>query len=87
MKVIVGLGNPGAKYAGSRHNMGFAVIDVLADRHGIRVNTVKQRGLCGSGIIGGQKVMLVKPQTYMNNSGECVRPVADYYQWIRRTSW
>ncbi|MBO6164662.1 MAG: aminoacyl-tRNA hydrolase [Lachnospiraceae bacterium] len=80
MKMIVGLGNPGDKYAGSRHNMGFRVIDILAERHGIRVNTGKQRGLMGSGVIGGQKVLLVKPLTYMNNSGECVRPAADYYK-------
>ena len=79
MKVIIGLGNPGTKYAGSRHNMGFAVIDELAERHGIRVNTSRQKGLCGSGIIAGQKVLLVKPQTYMNNSGECARPVMEYY--------
>ena len=80
MKVIVGLGNPGTKYAGSRHNMGFAVIDVLAERHGIRVNTLRYKALCGSGIIAGQKVLLVKPQTYMNNSGESVRPVSDFYK-------
>ena len=79
MKVIIGLGNPGLKYAGSRHNMGFAVIEELAERHGIRVNTVRQKGMCGSGIIEGEKVLLVKPQTFMNNSGECARPVVDYY--------
>ncbi len=80
MKIIIGLGNPGMKYAGSRHNMGFAVVDVLAERHGIRVNISRHKGLCGAGMIGGEKVLLVKPQTYMNNSGECVRPVADYYK-------
>lgn len=80
MKIIAGLGNPGTKYAGSRHNMGYAVVDVLAERHGIRVNTTRQRGLVGTGIIGGQKVLLVKPLTFMNLSGECVRPIADYYK-------
>ena len=79
MKIIIGLGNPGAKYAGTRHNMGFAVIDELAERHGIRVDSPRHKGLCGSGMIGGQKVLLVKPQTFMNNSGECARPVMDYY--------
>ena len=79
MKIIVGLGNPGSKYAGSRHNMGFSVVTELADRHNISLNTRFRKGLCGSGAIGGQKVLLVQPQTYMNNSGECVRPMADYY--------
>ena len=80
MKMIVGLGNPGDKYAGSRHNVGWSTIDVLADRHGIRMSAGKMKGLAGSGIISGEKVLLVKPTTYMNNSGECVRPLADYYK-------
>ena len=80
MKMIVGLGNPGMKYAGSRHNLGFSVAAELADRHNIRINTVRLKGLCGSGVIAGQKVLLVQPQTYMNNSGECVKPLADYYR-------
>lgn len=80
MIIIAGLGNPGDKYAGTRHNMGFGVIDELAERHRISMNSVKLKGLVGSGIIGGQKVLLVKPQTYMNCSGECVRPLADYYK-------
>ena len=79
MKIIIGLGNPGTRYAGSRHNTGFRVITELSDRHGIRVNTSRQKGLCGNGIIGGQKVMLVMPQTYMNNSGECAGPIVDYF--------
>ena len=80
MKIIIGLGNPGAKYAGSRHNMGFRVITELADRHHISVSTSRHKGLLGSGVIAGEKVLLVMPQTYMNNSGECARPVADYYR-------
>lgn len=80
MKLIVGLGNPAAKYEGTRHNIGFAVIDRLAETHGIRVNTNRQKGLCGTGILGGEKVMLVKPLTFMNLSGECIRPLMDYYK-------
>lgn len=80
MKMIVGLGNPGSKYEGTRHNTGFETLDILADRYGIRVNTNRQKGLIGSGRIGEEKVLLVKPLTYMNLSGECVRPVADYYK-------
>ena len=80
MKIIVGLGNPTDKYAGTRHNMGFGVIEELAERHAIRVNTNRHKGLCGSGIIAGEKVILAKPLTYMNNSGECVRPLADFYK-------
>ncbi len=79
MKIIIGLGNPGTRYAGSRHNAGFRAITELSDRHGIRVNINRQKGLCGSGVINGQKVMLVMPQTYMNNSGECVGPIVDYF--------
>ncbi|WP_434310750.1 aminoacyl-tRNA hydrolase [Hominifimenecus sp. rT4P-3] len=80
MKLIVGLGNPAAKYEGTRHNIGFSVIDRLAEAHGIRVNTNRQKGLCGTGILAGEKVMLVKPLTFMNLSGECIRPLMDYYK-------
>ena len=80
MKIIAGLGNPAAKYEGTRHNTGFAVIDQLAEKYSIRVNTNRQRGLCGAGIIGGEKVLLVKPLTFMNLSGECIRPLMDYYK-------
>ena len=80
MKMIVGLGNPGRKYAGTRHNTGFETLDRIAERNGIRVTTNRQKGLVGSGIIGGEKAILVKPMTYMNLSGECVRPIADYYK-------
>jgi PTH1 family peptidyl-tRNA hydrolase len=80
MFVIAGLGNPGRKYEGTRHNCGFAAIDVLADRIGTQIRTEKCKGLIGSGVIGGQKVLLVKPQTYMNLSGECLRAVCDWYK-------
>ncbi len=80
MYVIAGLGNPRKEYENTRHNIGFAVIDMLAERHGIRLNELKHKGLVGRGMIGGQKVLLVKPLTYMNLSGECIREVLDYYK-------
>ena len=80
MFVIVGLGNPSDEYAGTRHNVGFDVIDKLADKYNISVTERKHRAFCGKGIIGGQKVILVKPQTYMNLSGESVRSVLDFYK-------
>lgn len=80
MYIIAGLGNPGVQYAGTRHNAGFSVIDELADRYNISVDTAKHKGMIGKGAIEGQKVILVKPMTYMNNSGECIREVMDYYK-------
>lgn len=80
MYIIIGLGNPGEKYGHTRHNVGFEVIDILADRIGIHVEEKKHKGLCGRGVLEGQKVVLVKPQTFMNLSGECVRAAADFYK-------
>lgn len=80
MYIIVGLGNPGREYQNTRHNIGFNVIDALADSAGISVIEKKHRALIGKGVIDGQKVILVKPQTYMNLSGESVRDVIDYYK-------
>lgn len=80
MYIIVGLGNPGSKYAHSRHNAGFEALDLLADRSGIAVETKKFQALCGTGAIEGQKVLLLKPQTYMNLSGESVRAACDFYK-------
>lgn len=80
MFIIVGLGNPGKEYEGTRHNAGFDVIDRLADQYNISVEEKKHRAFCGKGVIAGQKVVLVKPQTYMNLSGESVRSVVDYYK-------
>lgn len=80
MKILVGLGNPSSKYEGTRHNVGFVVIDELAERWGIRVNTLRHRALCGSGFVGTEKVVLAKPVTYMNLSGEAVRPLTEYYK-------
>ena len=80
MFIIVGLGNPTDEYKGTRHNAGFDVIDALADKYNISVTERKSRAFCGKGIIAGQKVILVKPQTYMNLSGESVRGILDYYK-------
>jgi PTH1 family peptidyl-tRNA hydrolase len=80
MYIIAGLGNPGKEYDGTRHNIGFTVIDELADAYNINVDKKECKGLTGRGVINGNKVLLVKPQTYMNNSGECLRAVLDYYK-------
>ena len=80
MKVIVGLGNPGTKYAGTRHNIGFDTVTALADKYNIKLKDKKFNGLIGEGFIEGEKVMLVQPQTYMNLSGECVGLIAGFYK-------
>ena len=80
MYIIVGLGNPGKQYAHTRHNVGFDMIDELADKYGISVDTKKHKALIGKGVIEGNKVILAKPQTFMNLSGESVRALIDYYK-------
>ena len=80
MYLIVGLGNPEEEYSRTRHNMGFDVINKLAEKHNIKIEKNKFESLYGNGIIEGVKVILVKPQTYMNNSGEAVKPFADFYK-------
>jgi len=80
MFLIVGLGNPERKYSGTRHNVGFEAIDAISEKFGIEVNQKEHKGLVGKGIINGHKVMLVKPQTYMNLSGQCVFEMCQYYQ-------
>lgn len=80
MFMIVGLGNPDARYKNTRHNIGFDVVDALAQRYDVDVSMRKHRAYCGKGVIQGQKVLLVKPQTYMNLSGESVRAAAEYYK-------
>lgn len=80
MFIIVGLGNPTLQYEGTRHNVGFDVIDAIADKYNISVDGRKNRAYIGKGIIEGQKVILAKPQTYMNLSGESVRGLIDYYK-------
>lgn len=80
MYIIVGLGNPTKQYENTRHNVGFDAIDILADRYNISVTEKKHRAYCGSGYIEGQKVLLMKPQTYMNLSGESVVSAVDFYK-------
>ncbi len=80
MFVIVGLGNPGKKYENTRHNAGFVAIDALAEKYGISFSEKKHKAICGTGVIEGVKVLLVKPQTFMNLSGESVRSVLDFYK-------
>ena len=80
MYIIAGLGNPGREYENTRHNAGFASLDALAKRHGIELTTRKFQALAGSGYIDGQKVLLVKPQTYMNLSGESLRAACDFFK-------
>ena len=80
MYIIVGLGNPGREYVNTRHNIGFDVIDVLADEENISVLEKKHKAIIGKGIVAGQKCILAKPTTYMNRSGESVREMIDYYK-------
>ncbi len=80
MYIIAGLGNPSKEYEGTRHNAGFQVIDRIAEKYNISVDVKKHRALIGKGIIAGQKVILAKPQTFMNLSGESIRSLLDYYK-------
>lgn len=80
MFIIVGLGNPDKQYEGTRHNVGFDVIDAIAEKYNIPVDTKKHRAYVGKGIIDGCKVILAKPQTYMNLSGESVWSLVDFYK-------
>ena len=81
MYFIVGLGNPGLQYENTRHNVGFSTIDYLSKKYNIPVKKSKFKSLYGQGKISGQKVVLVKPQTYMNNSGEAVRELKNYFKF------
>lgn len=78
--IVAGLGNPGKKYVGTRHNAGFAVIEALAETLDVKVDRVKFKSLCGEAVIGGKKVLLLMPQTFMNNSGEALREAATFYK-------
>lgn len=80
MYLIAGLGNPGKQYENTRHNTGFSVIDVIAEENGISVLEKKHKALIGKGYIDGRKVILAKPLTYMNVSGESLRELVDYYK-------
>jgi PTH1 family peptidyl-tRNA hydrolase len=80
LPVVVGLGNPGARYERTRHNVGFDVVDALAARHGIEWKEMRLKGVLGKGRIGDQVVWLCKPQTWMNLSGDCVGPLAGFFK-------
>ena len=77
--IVVGLGNPGKKYELTRHNVGFRMLDAISEQTGIQVTRAKFQALTGSGNIAGQKVLLLKPTTFMNLSGEAVRQAANFY--------
>lgn len=78
--LIVGLGNPGEKYAFTRHNAGFLCLDLLAEKQGADVRKIKFKGVMGETTLGGKRCLLLKPQTFMNNSGESVRDAAAFYK-------
>ena len=80
MYIIVGLGNPGKQYEDTRHNVGFNVIDILAEEYGISVTKMKHKALIGEGRVGSEKVVLVKPVTYMNLSGESLVELYNFYK-------
>ena len=80
MYIIAGLGNPTKEYNGTRHNIGFDAITRISDEYNIPLDFKKHKGVCGKGMIGREKVILIQPQTYMNLSGECIREAADYYK-------
>ena len=80
MHIIAGLGNPTKQYENTRHNIGFMAIDALADKYDINMIECKHKSLIGKGMINGTKVILVKPLTYMNLSGEAIRTVSEYYK-------
>ena len=80
MKIIAGLGNPGPEYAKNRHNVGWMFVDALADKLGADNWKEKEQGLVAEGRIGTEKILLIKPLTYMNNSGECIGPLMRRYK-------
>ena len=80
MFLIVGLGNPGKEYDGTRHNIGFEAINFIANKYNIDINRSKFKGVFGEGFIGNKKVILLKPTTYMNLSGESIREVINFYK-------
>jgi peptidyl-tRNA hydrolase, PTH1 family len=78
--IVIGLGNPGGRYDNTRHNVGFDAVDFLAAKHGIKITKLKHKALSGDGNISGHRVILVKPQTFMNLSGESVREIIEFYK-------
>lgn len=77
--IVVGLGNPGKKYEFTRHNVGWMALDFFAEKNATKINRLRFRALCGECTVGGKKVLLMKPQTYMNLSGEAVAEACKYY--------
>ena len=80
MYIVAGLGNPGAKYHGTRHNIGFYTVELFAAAHGIKLNKIRHKALIGEGRIGDEKVIVVQPQTYMNLSGESLLDLKNFYK-------
>ncbi|MGI6777323.1 MAG: aminoacyl-tRNA hydrolase [Acetivibrionales bacterium] len=78
--IVAGLGNPGSRFENTRHNVGFETVDVLAEKYGINIKKLKHKALIGDGRIGADKVILVKPQTYMNLSGDSIREIIEWYK-------
>ncbi len=78
--MVAGLGNPGDKYLKTRHNAGFMALDVIGEKHNFKINKLKFKSLCGEAVIGGVRVLFLKPQTFMNNSGEAVKEAASFYK-------
>jgi len=78
--IVAGLGNPGNKYVNTRHNVGFEAIDFLAAKHSVKLNKIKFKSVYGEGKIGGERTVFVKPQTFMNNSGECISQIKSWYK-------
>lgn len=78
--LIVGLGNPGAKYAGTRHNVGFEAVDALAAKAGVKIDRIKFQSVCADAVVGGKRVLLMKPSTFMNLSGQAVCEAMRYYK-------
>lgn len=78
--LIAGLGNPGAQYENTRHNAGFLAVDVLAGKLGVKIDRLKYKSLCADAMIGDKRVLLMKPSTFMNNSGEAIREAAAFYK-------
>ncbi|MBW2061875.1 MAG: aminoacyl-tRNA hydrolase [Deltaproteobacteria bacterium] len=83
MHLVIGLGNPGQVYARTRHNLGFRVVERLAERYGVKLVKKKHQSLLGQGQVAGIKVLLAQPQTYMNHSGQAVRRLVDYFDLAR----
>jgi PTH1 family peptidyl-tRNA hydrolase len=78
--IIVGLGNPGTRYEYTRHNIGFLALDYISAKYAVKIDKLKHKALIGDGDIEGRRVLLVKPQTFMNASGECVRDIIEWYK-------